>query len=349
MFYITSCCSAAECAHRVRMRKLLKCLAFCHLSIVPHPPPSPPLLPLVPQVMLALRDASCTTANWCVADEAKLSEPAYLSAPKRCLLKLAAAAASSGSGGTGAGCGVSRGTAPACAGGTLGVQGGVSGARALGWGLREALDYVGEAVPVPAAGGDASRATSRTMEDLAEFIASLDGAAEAGVAGGEGGGGGGVDEVTADQRVAKWVCRASLPLLRSIALELHLLGLPLAPLPPAGQLPLSSKALCEGGVCACVCVCVCVCVRSRCVPLKPFTHVCADAVGWEEEYARLCGKLGLAPLLQPPPNPMAPAAAYYDEPTLDMAAWGKLGLRDGAMWQNMCSWAAHLARARSGR
>ena len=98
-----------------------------------------------------------------------------------------------------------------------------------------------------------------------------------------------------------------------------------------------------------MCVCVCVCVRSRCVPLKPFTHVCADAVGWEEEYARLCGKLGLAPLLQPPPNPMAPAAAYYDEPTLDMAAWGKLGLRDGAMWQNMCSWAAHLARARSGR
>ena len=39
----------------------------------------------------------------------------------------------------------------------------------------------------------------------------------------------GGDELAAERRVAKWVCRACVPLLRSMALELHLLGLPLAP------------------------------------------------------------------------------------------------------------------------
>ena len=81
----------------------------------------------------------------------------------------------------------------------------------------------------------------------------------------------------------------------------------------------------------------------------PSNALCAgDPVEWETEYLWLCGKLGLSPLLPPPPNPMAPAAPYYDEPSQGMAVWGQLGLCDGALWQNVRSWVGHLARSRGG-
>jgi hypothetical protein len=81
----------------------------------------------------------------------------------------------------------------------------------------------------------------------------------------------------------------------------------------------------------------------------PRNALCAgDPVEWETEYQWLCGKLGLSPLLPSPPNPMAPTAPYYDEPSQGMAVWGQLGLRDGALWQNVRSWVGHLACSRGG-
>jgi len=131
----------------------------------------------VVQVLLALRDASCSMSNWCVADEAMLlCFPFYLASPKRCLLKLSVSAVTSAvtsAASSATGCQHSSGvgaqpqsavwgatpgmpqsglwgaTPPACPGGALGGKGGSSAAGPRGWGLRELLDYFGEGIPPP--------------------------------------------------------------------------------------------------------------------------------------------------------------------------------------------------------
>jgi hypothetical protein len=207
----------------------------------------------VVQVMLALRDASCSMSNWCVSDEAMLPKASYLASPKRCLLKLSVSAVTSAvtsaasiaagwqhSSGVGAQpqsgvlgatpgtpqSGLWGATPPACPGGALGGKAGSAAAGPRGWGLRELLDYFGEAIPpsfsassarpwesrginpleMPTSAQKAAagvlgedsmvkdisghQTRPRTMEDLAEFIVSLEVQSEAGWAGMEDGCGG---------------------------------------------------------------------------------------------------------------------------------------------------------------
>ena len=115
-------------------------------------------------------------------------------------------------------------------------------------------------------------------------------------------------------RVARWVSRACVPLLRQMAVELQLLGSPLAAVAPSHALAAASLTA-------------------------------GDPVAWDVEYVWLCAKLSLPPLLPAPTNPMAPAAPYY-VPEAGVAAWGELGERDGALWKMLHAWAAHLALAR---
>jgi hypothetical protein len=207
----------------------------------------------VVQVMLALRDASCSMSNWCVSDDAMLPKASYLASPKRCLLKLSVSAVTSAvtsAASIAAGCQHSSGvgaqpqsgvwgatpgmpqsglwgaTPPACPGGTLGGKEGSAAAGPRGWGLRELLDYLGEAIPpsfsassarpwetqginpleMPSSAQKAAvgvlgedtmvteisgrQTRPRTMKDLAEFIVSLEVQSEAGGAGMEDGCGG---------------------------------------------------------------------------------------------------------------------------------------------------------------
>ena len=223
-----------------------------------------------------------------------------------------------------------------------------------GWGLKEmlkclvdALSAQGRGEATGAAGGGAVDAShddkelessdghpsflrgcrvrqgrQRTLKDLAYFVDSLSPAPEWEE---EGRSGDTRHTHSPEMRVARWISRACVPLLRRMGLLLHLLGLSLPDLPQ----PPHPLATCN------------------------HNHEGMDlhATQWEHEYRILCARMRLPSLLPPSTDdPVALAEPYYAAAAAGSTSSrqtrgeqvGVLGVRDGALWMMMQSWAERL-------